>query len=66
MASVPAKLAMLTSLPARTSSFAVDHDPPEAVRVCLGGDNDRAEIERALEAMAEAFQQPQAREAAFF
>ena len=37
-----------------SDAFAVDLEPPEAVRVCLGGEADRGEIRRALEEMADA------------
>ena len=49
-----------------SDAFAVDREPSEAVRVCLGGEPSRSEIKRALEAMADALQQPVSREAAFF
>jgi DNA-binding transcriptional MocR family regulator len=49
-----------------SDAFAVEQDPPEAVRVCLGGEPSRNDVKRALEAMADALQQPVSREAAFF
>jgi DNA-binding transcriptional MocR family regulator len=49
-----------------SDAFAVEHETPEAVRVCLGGEPSRSQVKRALEAIADALQQPASREAAFF
>jgi hypothetical protein len=37
-----------------SDAFAVDGDPPEAARVCLGGPISRRQLEHALEFMAHA------------
>jgi hypothetical protein len=37
-----------------SDAFTVDGDPPEAVRVCLGGPTNRQEVRSALEYMAHA------------
>jgi DNA-binding transcriptional MocR family regulator len=49
-----------------SDAFAVEHEPPEAVRVCLGGEASRSDVKKALDALADALQQPTSREAAFF
>jgi len=49
-----------------SDAFCVGQEPPEAVRVCLGGAATRQDIRRALQLLADALQQPSSTEAAFF
>jgi hypothetical protein len=43
---------------AASDVFAADGNPPEAVRICLGGPQSHAAIRRALEFMAHALDKP--------
>jgi DNA-binding transcriptional MocR family regulator len=49
-----------------SDAFCVGQDPPEAVRVCLGGAATRQDVQHALQLLADALQQPSSTEAAFF
>jgi DNA-binding transcriptional MocR family regulator len=49
-----------------SDAFAVGSEPPEAVRMCLGGATTRDDIRRALELTADALREPRSTEAAFF
>jgi DNA-binding transcriptional MocR family regulator len=49
-----------------SDAFCVAQEPPEAVRVCLGGAATRQDVRHALQLLADALQQPNSTEAAFF
>jgi DNA-binding transcriptional MocR family regulator len=49
-----------------SDAFSVGQEPPEAVRVCLGGAATRQDVQRALQLLADALQHPSSTEAAFF
>jgi DNA-binding transcriptional MocR family regulator len=49
-----------------SDAFAVGTEPPDAVRVCLGGSASRADVKHALELLSDALQQTTSGEAAFF
>jgi DNA-binding transcriptional MocR family regulator len=49
-----------------SDAFAVASEPPEAVRMCLGGAATRQEIRSALELTADVLREPRSTEAAFF